>query len=100
MIPAEIVNKIATDKDIKTVDELRDFLVAHQHPLFVKPSKHASKPQDLAILLSEFGKIKEKSIRFENYTLTIPASDGQEYEIELKNCHITADHIKITKKTK
>jgi acetyl-CoA decarbonylase/synthase complex subunit beta len=32
-IPAEIVDKIATENEAKTVDELKEFLKAHEHPV-------------------------------------------------------------------
>jgi len=32
-IPAELVDKIATEEDAKTIDELKDFLKEHKHPI-------------------------------------------------------------------
>ncbi len=35
-IPNEVVDKIATENDAKTVDELRAFLQDHEHPIVQK----------------------------------------------------------------
>ena len=32
-VPKELFDKIATEKDVKTVDELKEFLKTHEHPV-------------------------------------------------------------------
>ncbi len=39
-IPKEVFDKIATEKDVKTIDELKEFLKTHEHPI-VKRWKEA-----------------------------------------------------------
>ena len=81
-IPEEVYEKIATEKDVSTIPELKEFLVAHQHPVTllweaVEPSGAASAYQ---IPVFSGG--------------DIPITAGG-FRIILKNARITAEKIII-----
>ena len=52
-IPAELVDKVATEEDAKTVDELKAFLKAKNHPIVARWTEEAPAEQAEALQVSE-----------------------------------------------
>jgi acetyl-CoA decarbonylase/synthase complex subunit beta len=87
-IPPELVDKIATEKDVTNIDELRSFLKDKGHPVVeewkaeeVKPAEVAEVPPTAAV----------PTLRAP--TAVIPAAGG--FRIILKNAKIHAEKVII-----
>jgi acetyl-CoA decarbonylase/synthase complex subunit beta len=82
-IPAEVFEKIATDKEVKTVDELKQFLIRVEHP--VTGRWEAAEPP--RTLVNEAGRTVMTSAE-------LPILAGG-FKIIFKNARITADRVTI-----
>jgi acetyl-CoA decarbonylase/synthase complex subunit beta len=81
-IPGELFDKIATEKDVKNVDELREFLTKHSHPVMKHWQTEAVSPGDGQVGVPVFS------------GGDIPLTVGG-YKITLKNARIYADRVII-----
>jgi acetyl-CoA decarbonylase/synthase complex subunit beta len=89
-IPKEVVDKIATENDAKTVDELRTFLKAREHPVV----------QQWKEIPVEAAPEMEEEISAAPLTLpTAAIAAGGGFKIILKNAKIHAEKL-IIKRTK
>ena len=92
-IPKELVDKIATENDAKTIDDLKKFLEAHAHPVV---ERWKAKPVEAAAVaveaLAEEKEVSEGAPVFELPTLPITAGG---FKIILKDAKIHAKKVII-----
>ncbi|MGA9141356.1 MAG: CO dehydrogenase/CO-methylating acetyl-CoA synthase complex subunit beta [Methanocella sp.] len=81
-IPADVFEKIATEKDVKTVDDLREFLTKHDHPVIKRWQAEAEIPEEAHAGIPIFSG--------EDIPLTVGG-----FKITLKNARIYADRVII-----
>jgi len=80
-IPEDLIGKIATERDVKTVSELRDFLARQSHPVMDRWTAEEIMPDDAA------------SAAFPFYSAgDFPINAGG-FKIILKNARIYADRV-------
>ena len=82
-IPADLLSRIATEKDVGTVSELRDFLSLHAHPVMERWTAEETEPADGingAVPVFSGG--------------DFPVTSGG-FKIIFKNARITADRVII-----
>ncbi len=100
-IPPDVVDKIPTEEDVKSVEELKEFLKAHGHPI-VEPSEHLKKlgVKGLKGVEAEVAATAEEAAPPTEVvtapTITMPVSGvpgGMEFEIILKNAKIFAEKL-------
>jgi acetyl-CoA decarbonylase/synthase complex subunit beta len=80
-IPAELFDKIPTEKDVKNVDELREFLLSHGHPVVNRWKASEEKPEEPAEIPVFSGG-------------DIPVNFGG-FKVTFKNARIYADRVII-----
>lgn len=85
-IPAEVVEKIATENDVKDVDELRDFLAKQGHPVVSRWQAEAGTPAEASA---------DGSVTVPAFSAgDLPVSIGG-FKITFKNARIYADRVII-----
>ncbi|MGQ9459944.1 MAG: CO dehydrogenase/CO-methylating acetyl-CoA synthase complex subunit beta [Candidatus Bathyarchaeaceae archaeon] len=85
-IPKEVVDKIATENDAKTVDELRAFLKAHEHPVV---QRWKEVPVEVA------PEREEEAVAVPTVPLPTTAIAAGGFKIILKNAKIHAERLII-----
>ncbi len=98
-IPADIVDKIATEADVKTLAELKEFLIQKAHPVVKKWSEKKPVKGEPSEVVAE--KVAEASIQssaemeavIQTPTMQLPVTGG--FKIILKNAKITAERVII-----
>jgi acetyl-CoA decarbonylase/synthase complex subunit beta len=84
-IPAELIEKIATEEEAKTIDELKVFLSEHSHPVVERWKEAEAAPEET----------KEEAPLIPVATAaTLPITAGG-YKIILKNAKIYAKKVII-----
>jgi acetyl-CoA decarbonylase/synthase complex subunit beta len=90
IIPAELSDAIATEKDVTTVDELIRFLREHNHPII----ERMKAPEPVAAAENP-GREAPRPLAATQNTVTIP---GGSMSLTLKNVKIHAERLIIRKK--
>jgi len=85
-IPKEVVDKIATENDAKTVDELKAFLKAHEHPVV---QRWKEVPVEVA------PEVEEEAVAVSAIPLPTTAIAAGGFKIILKNAKIHAEKLII-----
>ncbi|MBS7655053.1 CO dehydrogenase/CO-methylating acetyl-CoA synthase complex subunit beta [Candidatus Bathyarchaeota archaeon] len=93
-IPTDIVDKIATENDVKTIDELKSFLKNKNHPVTQKWEEKEVKEEE-----KEEAAPKVEAAPLVMESLTLPAASGG-FKIILKDAVITAKKVVIRKERK
>ncbi|MEM1581134.1 MAG: CO dehydrogenase/CO-methylating acetyl-CoA synthase complex subunit beta [Candidatus Bathyarchaeia archaeon] len=95
-IPKDLVDKIPTEKEVKTIDELRQFLVAKSHPIV---KKWEAKPKEEVAVAAVAERPVEESKPTPAAELTVPVSVGAAggFRLILKNVKIHAKKVRIIK---
>jgi acetyl-CoA decarbonylase/synthase complex subunit beta len=92
-IPKELVDKIATENDAKTIDDLKKFLEAHAHPVVERWKAKSVEAAAVAVeALAEEKEVPEGAPVFELPTLPITAGG---FKIILKDAKIHAKKVII-----
>jgi len=99
-IPEDLFDKIATEKEVSDMSELREFLKEHEHPI-VKTWKEEEEEEEY----EEEWEGEGAMVPMGTQTMTIPGAGGMGgFKIILKNCKVHADALIIkridTKKKK
>ncbi|MEM1555945.1 MAG: CO dehydrogenase/CO-methylating acetyl-CoA synthase complex subunit beta [Candidatus Bathyarchaeia archaeon] len=96
-IPKHLVDKIATEKDAKTVEELKNFLVAKGHPI-VKRWEEKAKAEAAAKPVEEKA-LPAVAAPEAAAEMAVPVSVGVVggFRIILKNAKIRAERVKIVR---
>jgi len=103
-MPPEIIPKIATEKDVSSLDELKDWLRAKEHPIverWVEEEKPEEVPQQSASPQLTQPQVAQPV--FTVPTMELPAQmvsmqglpQGRRFKIILKNAKITAERLII-----
>jgi len=90
-IPKELVDKIATEEDAKTIEELKAFLKEKGHPIVEKWKEEeivAVPAEEEAVAVEEFAEVPVAT------AATLPITAGG-YRIILKDAKITAKKVII-----
>lgn len=97
-IPKDLVDKIPTEKDVKNVEELKQFLIMKNHPVVKRWKKKAEEAAEKKP--SEEAKPMKPAVGTAG--LTVPASIGAAggFKLILKNVKIHAEKIRIIKSKK
>jgi CO dehydrogenase/acetyl-CoA synthase beta subunit len=99
-IPLTLRGKIPTEETVHSMEELQNFLHTQNHPLSEFPKKLSETPPQSLIhtWVRDLETSLASPLRFAHYSFIWTSPTGEEFEIELRNCRITADSIKIIKK--
>jgi len=94
-IPEDLVDKIPTEKDVSSLEELRDFLDNHQHPVVERWEAEPS--EEITELPEEEEEITvtPRTVAQEITGTTIPIGGGGGFKIILKNAKIKAERVII-----
>lgn len=96
-IPKDLIDKIPTEEDVKTIEELKAFLNEKDHPL----AKKEAKPEDVTSETAKETEVEAAEVSeapagvISAPTVTLPASGG--FKIILKNAKIHAEKVIIKK---
>jgi acetyl-CoA decarbonylase/synthase complex subunit beta len=98
-IPKDLIDKIATEKEAKNIDQLREFLIKQNHPVVQRwkekapPAAPAEVPAEEA---KEVARVPEMEIPAETIGMPVVAGGGG-FKIILKNAKIHAEKLIIKK---
>ncbi|MFP3985111.1 MAG: CO dehydrogenase/CO-methylating acetyl-CoA synthase complex subunit beta [Candidatus Bathyarchaeia archaeon] len=90
-IPKEVVDKIATENDVKDIDELKTFLEEHDHPVVATWKEEAVAAEEAVSVEEEEMAIAERPVATVS---TLPITAGG-YKIILKDAKIYAKKVII-----
>lgn len=95
-IPKDIIDKIATENDVKNLEELKEFLIKNDHPVikrWTEEKEDSSESKDTQTEETQFDIPQGTEAVFQTPTMQLPTSGG--FKIILKNAKITADKVII-----
>jgi acetyl-CoA decarbonylase/synthase complex subunit beta len=99
-IPKELVDRIATDNDVQTVDQLKAYLTGKNHPIMGRWKAEEAKPiaaeEATASAAQEMAQFQVSGIPLEG----IPMAGGMGFKMILKDAKIVAKRIIIRSASK
>ena len=102
-IPTQIRKKIATEIQATDVETLLLHLRKTKHPLLahmVELDSDAIRLEQIAQWNTQLIGLTAQPFKLAALTLTLMSPDGKEYELELENCHVSAEKVRIKQKSK
>ncbi|MEM3476189.1 MAG: CO dehydrogenase/CO-methylating acetyl-CoA synthase complex subunit beta [Candidatus Bathyarchaeia archaeon] len=95
-IPKDIIDKIATENDVKTIEELKDFLKNKNHPVVHRWKVEEEEKKEEEIVTPKL----EETPPLVMEASTLPLTTGGGFKIILKDAVITAKKVIIKKEKK
>ena len=105
-IPTELFNKIPTDNEVKTVEELKTFLKAQNHPIverWKEDGEIPTEPQETEVPVTQPTQPEIQTMPYQTVTqlqplIKAPSQNAETFTFSFKNVKISAEKLIIRKK--